>query len=446
MISHRPGSGARAEATRVAACDPSSAADSPSGSRRSWRRCRRTAPRVPPRGGASRHPPGRTRSADDRPTGRAHRGPGGVPPRGARTGRGHRSRPGPAARHPGSGALPVRAAIASARGADSRPHAGRDAGRCRSGAPSCCCLGLWALLRSPDGSTVIVRVSPAEGTIVTLGGDRSRAAGPSASHPASTSWWPWPRATCATASASRCSRTPRRRCTPSSWRGRRRAALRRPRARRRPSCRGTSGKEFTATFESGVQGVEIFVEGESIGRTPEAGTTLSAGPGLQLRGPGRGIPERAEGTFGSYGDPAVTVELALERLPETRKPRQTKPARGVGHLVCTSTPQGAEIFIDGKPTGRRTPVPATDPIELPEGRHRVLFEIAGVVSEVKTITVESWQDRQSPGRRRGSRPRAVAPAQGPRPPPDPDPPPPRRPEDARVRSLEATRRYAPATA
>ena len=166
-----------------------------------------------------------------------------------------------------------------------------------------------------------------------------------------------------------------------------REAPREPLPRPQETAPAAAPREFTATFESGVQGVEIIVEGESIGRTPGAKTTRALGRAYRYEARAEGY-RNAEGTFGSYGDPAVTVELALEKLPDTKQVRQAKPARGVGHLVCTSNPQGAEIFIDGKPTGRRTPVPATDPIELPPGKHRVLFEIAGVVSEVKTITIE----------------------------------------------------------
>jgi hypothetical protein len=51
-------------------------------------------------------------------------------------------------------------------------------------------------------------------------------------------------------------------------------------------------------------------------------------------------------------------------------------ARPLGKLVCRTTESwGAEVIIDGKNTGRTTPIPLTQALELPLGKHKVVFRL-----------------------------------------------------------------------
>lgn len=58
-----------------------------------------------------------------------------------------------------------------------------------------------------------------------------------------------------------------------------------------------------------------------------------------------------------------------------------------GLLKIASNPTGADVFLDGKSTGRRTPVLPSDPLEVPVGRHTIRFERNGKRSAIQTIDV-----------------------------------------------------------
>lgn len=59
----------------------------------------------------------------------------------------------------------------------------------------------------------------------------------------------------------------------------------------------------------------------------------------------------------------------------------------IGHLKIASNPTNALVFVDGKSTGRRTPVLPLESFEVPVGRHTIQFEWNGKRSAVQTIDV-----------------------------------------------------------
>lgn len=58
-----------------------------------------------------------------------------------------------------------------------------------------------------------------------------------------------------------------------------------------------------------------------------------------------------------------------------------------GLLKIASNPTQADVILDGKSTGRRTPVIPSEPLEVPVGRHTIQFEWQGKRSAVQTIDV-----------------------------------------------------------
>ena len=46
-----------------------------------------------------------------------------------------------------------------------------------------------------------------------------------------------------------------------------------------------------------------------------------------------------------------------------------------GELACATKPQGAQIFVDGKPTGRTTPATPANPVHVPAGKHKITFKL-----------------------------------------------------------------------
>lgn len=70
----------------------------------------------------------------------------------------------------------------------------------------------------------------------------------------------------------------------------------------------------------------------------------------------------------------LALDQGLQRWVASRE--QARDPRE-GGLACTSTPIGAEVSVDGVPTGRRTPISSQDPIPLRVGRHTVEFRVDG---------------------------------------------------------------------
>lgn len=151
-----------------------------------------------------------------------------------------------------------------------------------------------------------------------------------------------------------------------------------------PSVAGTSAAAASsapvstgAAVTSRPAGAGIFING--VRQDAQTPATLSLPPGtyqLAVRKPG------FEPYVGKLevkpGQPAqVDVDLAL--LPP-----------GVGWVGVMSTPMGAEIFVDGKDTGKKTP----SRIEVPQGEHQIVLTLAGYADVHKTVQVRGRMGAQ----------------------------------------------------
>ena len=63
----------------------------------------------------------------------------------------------------------------------------------------------------------------------------------------------------------------------------------------------------------------------------------------------------------------------------------------MGKLIAVSKPAGAEIAIDGEPTGRKTPVAGKNPIQVPVGEHIVVFTAPDGRTAIRSITVKAGE-------------------------------------------------------
>jgi hypothetical protein len=67
---------------------------------------------------------------------------------------------------------------------------------------------------------------------------------------------------------------------------------------------------------------------------------------------------------------------------------QAQPASAlIGYLV-TNTRPAARVSVDGRETGRWTPVPEANPIALPAGSHTILFETPDGKRLEETLQIE----------------------------------------------------------
>jgi len=86
-----------------------------------------------------------------------------------------------------------------------------------------------------------------------------------------------------------------------------------------------------------------------------------------------------------------------ERTSVTRRPVRKESrtaaapvttARAKGKLACSSNPAGAEVWVNGKPTGRQTPVALSNPLVLPTGKYEVVFKLAGKQSAPMSVSIK----------------------------------------------------------
>lgn len=67
------------------------------------------------------------------------------------------------------------------------------------------------------------------------------------------------------------------------------------------------------------------------------------------------------------------------------------PAVKVGKLACSSRPAGAEVWVDGVNTGKRTPVTMANAVELPVGVHEIVYKLNGEQSAPHKIRIDEGQ-------------------------------------------------------
>jgi hypothetical protein len=65
-------------------------------------------------------------------------------------------------------------------------------------------------------------------------------------------------------------------------------------------------------------------------------------------------------------------EAAAKEQPGAKKGSKTK-----GKFACATKPLGAEVWVDGKNTGEKTPISLSKAIDLPVGKHKVTFKLNG---------------------------------------------------------------------
>jgi len=103
--------------------------------------------------------------------------------------------------------------------------------------------------------------------------------------------------------------------------------------------------------------------------------------------------------FRSDGQATITIPLAMEKLEAPAAAPSTTPGTTAapppkklerGDLACATRPQGAQIFVDGRPTGRTTPAPPSNPIKLLVGRHKITFKL-GAKSVDRTVEIKANQ-------------------------------------------------------
>ncbi|HYO60071.1 serine/threonine-protein kinase [Archangium sp.] len=158
---------------------------------------------------------------------------------------------------------------------------------------------------------------------------------------------------------------------------------------------------FHAVFV-GDSGAEVKVGGKRVGKTPDAKlANLTIGKTYTFTVTRAGY-KRYSGKFRSNGETEVQVPFELEKeaplsASERTVTRLSSPPKNTssksssraakGKLACSSRPPGAQIWVDGKNTGRETPVALGNPLLLPVGSRTVVFKLGGKQSKPQKVTI-----------------------------------------------------------
>jgi len=140
-------------------------------------------------------------------------------------------------------------------------------------------------------------------------------------------------------------------------------------------------------------GAEIRLAGRSIGRAPLTTDLLQPDRDYDLSATLEGYVSVRRVVRTTSGVIDVTLALPLQpiagaRPAVARAESQAQTASAlIGYLV-TNTRPAARVSIDGRETGRWTPVPDANPIALPAGAHTILFETADGKRHEETLQIE----------------------------------------------------------
>jgi hypothetical protein len=135
----------------------------------------------------------------------------------------------------------------------------------------------------------------------------------------------------------------------------------------------------------------IYVDGVLQGPTPKTVSGLS---------PGSHAVRLTKSGYNDYSASITvvagqTMPLNLNLVPRTQ-PTGTTPISttyqpgGVGSIVVESNPSGANVYLDGKPSG-------TTPVTIPgvnAGSHTLLLTMQGYGDESRTVTVSAGSQNQ----------------------------------------------------
>lgn len=238
-------------------------------------------------------------------------------------------------------------------------------------------LGLGLILRNPSEAVVVIDVTPSESTTITVGG-RQVKSGEKVSFP--------PGEYELVASAKGYQRyTQRITVFEGAPKSTYPIALEvEAPAEVAPVIPTPTGVKFTLQFTSATPEVEVWVDGVSVGITPNASVSLDVGRSYRYEARAKGY-EAVEGIVGSYGASTLAIPLTMRKAGDRSAPM------GRGKLVLSTVPNGAEIHLNGVPTGRFTPVTAAQPIEVPAGRHVLLFRLGETESRPQRVTLGDGQ-------------------------------------------------------
>ena len=192
-----------------------------------------------------------------------------------------------------------------------------------------------------------------------------------------------------------------------------RAALREPAAVARPQQRTETAAVPSAAepepqgsnaqpklrITTDPPGALVLVDGKAVGKSPVIALGLDPSHYHAVAATLDGYsPLRRAAKLEASG----TTLMHLALLPQGAAAPQARPAQAetaattlagpVGYLIAATSPV-ARVQIDGRETGRWTPVPPANPIALPAGDHTIEFVTASGQKLAEQVTIEAGKTK-----------------------------------------------------
>jgi serine/threonine protein kinase len=146
------------------------------------------------------------------------------------------------------------------------------------------------------------------------------------------------------------------------------------------------GKKATVLIvDSDPAGAIVYLDGKRIGKTPLRKSDLKPKAKAKVYITYKGYKPGSK-TLKIKSGEEHEVRLVLAKASAIRKPPPDKKKR-YGYLVANTRPW-SKVYVDGKYTGRETPIPPDKKLKLTAGKHKVIFETPGGKRYAFEIEVE----------------------------------------------------------
>jgi serine/threonine protein kinase len=148
----------------------------------------------------------------------------------------------------------------------------------------------------------------------------------------------------------------------------------------------TPDKQATVLIvDSDPSGATVYLDGKKIGKTPLRKSDLKPRAKAKVYITYKGHKPGSK-TLKIKSGEEHEVRLILAKAGTVRKPPPDKKKR-YGYLVANTRPW-SKVYVDGKYTGRETPIPPDKKLKLTAGKHKVIFETPGGKRYAFEIEVE----------------------------------------------------------
>lgn len=133
-------------------------------------------------------------------------------------------------------------------------------------------------------------------------------------------------------------------------------------------------KPTVLIVDSDPAGATVYLDGKKIGKTPLRRSDLEPRARAKVYITHKGYKSGSKTVAMKSGE-EHEVRLVLAKAGTIRKPPPEKKTR-YGYLVANTRPW-SKVYVDGKYTGRETPIPPDKKLKLSAGKHKVIFETPG---------------------------------------------------------------------